>query len=229
MHSGNLYVDHVFMLIEAAEVGAVVRTLAGYGLTESSRRSHPGLGTANVFFCFDNVFLEILWIADRAEAGGTQLGRQLMERIDGRGSGAAPFGIGFRTREPTDAVTFETWLFEPPAALTFKPIPVARSSDDSRQPLMFRAQRASRPDAWTDGKAGVRQQPAGITEVTALHFTPAPGVAACSDLVELQNLGVISLKNASEEPQMTLTMSQANGGEPRTLVLTSPLRLVGAS
>lgn len=229
MQNGPLFIDHVFMLIEPEEVDGVVHALARFGLTESSRRSHPGLGTSNVFFCFDNVFLEILWIANREEARATQLGRQLLERLDGRASGAAPFGIGLRTRDPADPFPLATWSFEPPSAMAFKPIPIALSSHDSRQPLLFRAQRASRPDAWTDGKAGVRQRPAGIAEVTALRFTPPPRVAASNDLRTLQNLGMISLDDSPDGPRMAFTLWHVTGGNTRELVVTSPLHLGNAS
>lgn len=223
MRSGSSFIDHIFMLIEPAEVAGVVQTLSRFGLTQSSRRSHPGLGTSNIFFCFDNIFLEILWIANRAEAGGTQLGRMLIERLDGRTNGAAPFGIGFRTLESTDSVPFATWSFEPPAALAFKPIPIALSSLDNSQPLLFRAQRASRPDAWTDGKAGMRQTPAGISEVTAVRFTPPADVEPAGDLRMLQSLDVIALGESSGGPRMTFTLSHGASGKTRELVLASPM------
>lgn len=210
------------MLVEPGEVARVVRALTDFGLIESSRRSHPGLGTSNVFFCFDNVFLEILWVADRAEAGRTELGRQLIERVDGRMSGAMPFGIAFRTLEPGDAVPFQTWIFEPPAELGFKPIPISLSSRDRSQPLMFRAQRAARPDAWTDGKAGVRQTPAGISEVTALHITPPPHAQPSADLHALHALGMIGFDTEADGPRLRLTLTHASG-ERRELVLTSPM------
>lgn len=223
MRSGNSFIDHIFMLVEPAEVAGVVQTLSRFGLTGSSRRSHPGLGTSNIFFCFDNIFLEILWIENRAEAGGTQLGRMLIERLDGRTSGMTPFGIGFRTLEPTDPVPFATWSFEPPAAMAFKPIPIALSSLDSSQPLLFRAKRTARPDAWIDGQAGVRQTPAGITEVTAVRFKPPANVEPSSDLQLLQNLGVIALNDSSGGPSMAFTLSHAASGKSRELVLKSPL------
>lgn len=225
MRSGNLSVDHVFMLIEAGEVDAVVNQLSRFGLTESSRRSHGGLGTSNIFYCFDNAFLEILWIANREEAGGSRLGRLLLERLDGRMSGAAPFGIGFRAPSADDPLPFATWLFEPPAELSFQPIPIALSSDDSRQPLLFRAQRKLPPDAWTDGKAGVRQQPAGLREITALRFSPARNAGDSADLRNLQQLGMIALDHSRQASCMTLTLSRGIGEASRELMLTSPTRL----
>jgi hypothetical protein len=227
MRSGNTSIDHVFMLVEPAEVASVVRALGDFGLTESSRRSHPGLGTSNIFFCFDNIFLEILWVANRTEAAGTELGRQLIERVEGRASGKTPFGIGFRTATPSDAAPFATWSFEPPAALAFNPIPIAVSSRDTSQPLLFRAQRAARPDAWTDGKDGRRQAPSGITEVTAVRFTPLATVAPAADLQTLRKLGLMGLNPASIQPSMTLTLLHAASGTLREIVLTSPL-LTGA-
>lgn len=223
MQNGAFFVDHVFMLVEPHEVDDVVAQLSKLGLTESCRRSHTGLGTANIFFCFDNAFLEILWIRDREEARGSRLGRMLIERVDGRKTGAAPFGIGFRTSDPSDAVPFETFTFEPPAALSFKPIPIAKSSADSAQPVLFRAQRAFRPDSWTDGRAGVRQQPAGLAEIASFRYTPPRHVAPSADLQMLESLGMLALDDSHDGPRMVFTLTGANGGPSRELSISSPL------
>ena len=172
MRNGNLLVDHVFMLVEAAEVNAAVQALAAVGLQESSRRSHPGLGTSNIFFCFDNAFLELLWVVNREEARRTRLGQMLLERLDGRLTGAAPFGFGFRTTSPEESVPFDTWIYEPPQELGYKPIPIAQCSGDPRQPLLFRAQRQFPPSEWTDGNAGARQTAAGLAVVAPAEPEP---------------------------------------------------------
>ncbi len=221
---GSLFIDHVFVLIDQSEVETAVRNLANFGLDESSRRSHEGLGTSNVFFCFDNFFLEILWIADRKEASGTRLGSQLIERLEGRESGMAPFGIGFRTENPDDVLPFAVRIFEPPKAMNFNPIPIARSSDDARQPLLFRARRALRPDAWTDGQAGERQRRRSLAEVIALRYSPPRHAPDCLDLRRLQDLGMIELADATDRTQIGLTLSNTMREAAMVLPLTSPLR-----
>lgn len=55
----SLALDHLFVFVEpgAPERAALERA----GLRESFRRRHPGQRTANVCFCFDNAYLELLW------------------------------------------------------------------------------------------------------------------------------------------------------------------------
>jgi hypothetical protein len=211
MQHGNVFVDHVFMLVDAGEVNSMVESLAQLRVEESSRRSHAGLGTSNIFFCFDNAFLEILWIDDRKEAAQSVLGRQLVARLEGRGRGATPFGIGFRTRNPDDSLPFDTWNFLPPGASGLKPVAIARSSEDPAQPLLFRAQRVLRPDQWVDGKAGARQTQAGIAEMVALRFSSPKGRDCSADLKRLRDLGLLSLGDGEDEAQMTLRASYADG------------------
>lgn len=225
MHGADLFVDHVFMLVDASEVDTVAQSLLSFGLIESSRRVHTGLGTANIFFCFDNIFLEILWVVDRQEAAATELGGLLLERLDARTTGSMPFGIGFRTGADGGLVPFATRILQPPPALAFKPIEVAQSSLDCRQPLLFRAQRAARPDAWTDGKAGLRQRPGGIAEVVALCVTLPVLVEPTADLKLLEHLGVLKVKQLSAGPGMVLSLSQLTAQGPLELALQSPLAL----
>jgi hypothetical protein len=39
-----------------------------FGLLEGSSNAHPGQGTANRRFFFDNFMLELLWVTNPAEA-----------------------------------------------------------------------------------------------------------------------------------------------------------------
>jgi hypothetical protein len=223
VQQGKLLIDHVFMLVRSDEVDAVVDDLAGFGLEESSRRAHVGLGTSNIFFCFDNAFLEILWVADRDEAVQSELGRRLLARLDGREQQATPFGIGFRTLTPEDPLPFDTWDFLPPGTSGLKPVPIARSSDDPAQPLLFRAQRVRRPDQWIDGKAGARQTKAAIAEIIGLRFSPPRGVHCSADLERLQDLGIVTLSENDGGAQMTLTASRIGERPTFELKLQSPL------
>ncbi|HSK41670.1 MAG TPA: VOC family protein, partial [Arenibaculum sp.] len=57
-------IDHVFVFVEPGAPEA--RGLASAGLRESFRRRHPGQGTANVCYCLDDAYLELLWVDDAA-------------------------------------------------------------------------------------------------------------------------------------------------------------------
>ena len=118
-----LELDHVFICCAngAPEADALIRL----GLNEGSPNTHPGQGTANRRFFFDNAFLELLWVSDPAEARSEQTRRtKLFERWSGRTSGACPFGIVLRpTGTGTDAAPFATWAYRPnylPAGLAIE-------------------------------------------------------------------------------------------------------------
>ena len=55
-------IDHILMFVEAD--GLEIDNLASLGLVQTYRRIHPGQGTQNVCYCFDNLFLELLWVND---------------------------------------------------------------------------------------------------------------------------------------------------------------------
>ncbi len=211
---------HVFAFVEP---GAPERAaLESAGLRESFRRRHPGQGTANVCYCFDNAYLELLWIEDGADAESPAIARtRLAERARWRDSGTCPFGISVRTERPGQPLPFPTWDYRPPYLPAGMAIPVALSSEDPRQPFLFRSPGDARPDAWTDGRAGERQRPAGLADIAGLHLALPPGVAAAPDLVPLCEAGWLTVDNAAagEPPRMTLTLSGSDGGPPRRLSL----------
>lgn len=66
MTTHGLEIDHVFLFIEPG--GPEIDALQRLGFTETYRRAHPGQGTANVCFAFDNLYLELLWLTSEAEA-----------------------------------------------------------------------------------------------------------------------------------------------------------------
>jgi hypothetical protein len=109
-----LEVDHVF--IACAPGAPEADTLLQLGLVEGSPNTHPGQGTANRRFFFANFMLELLWVADAAEATSARTRRtRLWERCSHRGPEVSPFGILFRTTgDDTDSrAPFRTWSYHP--------------------------------------------------------------------------------------------------------------------
>jgi Glyoxalase-like domain len=108
-----LEVDHAFIACAtgAPEGDALVRA----GLVEGSANTHPGQGTANRRFYFENFMLELMWVADAAEAQSAQTRRtRLWDRWSQRQSGVSPFGIVFRAAGDQDsAAPFPTWAYHP--------------------------------------------------------------------------------------------------------------------
>lgn len=85
-------VDHIFVLIDPQ--GDDCKSLQRLGLAETYRRQHKGQGTQNVCFCFDNLFVELLWIDDVDEVRSDRIARtKLYERSRWRTDGTHPFGI----------------------------------------------------------------------------------------------------------------------------------------
>jgi hypothetical protein len=95
------------------------------GFVEGSSNTHPGQGTANRRFFLENFMLELLWVADAAEAQSERTRRtRLWERCERRDLGANPFGIIFRSAHVQPApAPFPTWSYTPvylPACMTMQ-------------------------------------------------------------------------------------------------------------
>lgn len=170
---------HVFVFVP--DHAAAEQAMADLNLTPSFERRHPGQGTANLCACFDNAYLELLWPVDEAELISAPVVRtRLAERAHWRETGASPFGIGLRGKLP-----FPSWDYRPPYLPEDTTIPVALSSEDPRQPFVFRSPGDARPDAWTDGRAGTRQQAAGLREIVGLRLelpvAPAPALKVLAE------------------------------------------------
>jgi hypothetical protein len=107
-----LELDHVFVCcaVGAPEADALIRA----GFSEGSGNVHPGQGTANRRFFFHNAYLELIWVADEAEARNEVTApTRLWERWSSRTSGFSPFGIVFRPVGTDAAAPFPTWSYRP--------------------------------------------------------------------------------------------------------------------
>jgi hypothetical protein len=211
-------IDHVLVFVapEAPEID----TLAALGLAESFRRAHPGQGTANACFCFDNAYVELLWLADAAEAASCGLARSnLLARAGGRHSGASPFGIALRHPDADAPLPFPHWDYAAPFLPAGMSIPVATASDDPRQPLLFRSPGNVRPDRWTDGRAGDRQRAAGLAEITGVTLAFPSGVRPDQAWATLAAEGPLAIHHEAAAPVLTLELSRADGGARQRLRL----------
>jgi hypothetical protein len=106
-------VDHAFIgcRTQAPEGDALLRL----GFVEGSGNIHPGQGTANRRFYFDNFMLELVWVADPGDARNDRTRRtRLWERCEGKDRQVSPFGIIFRsTGTPPAPPPFATWSYKP--------------------------------------------------------------------------------------------------------------------
>lgn len=109
----TVVLDHVILFCSegAPEAEALVRI----GLTEGSRNTHPGQGTANRRFFFSNAYLELLWVRDAIELEATPL-RHLgfRERGSGRLTDVCPFGLALRPAGSGETqAPFPSWPYRP--------------------------------------------------------------------------------------------------------------------
>ena len=214
LHGVSVFeLDHVW--IRALDPAGTREELLAAGLVEGEAGVHHGVGTANVVFYFDNVYLELLWVHDVSEIRSESVRRtRLFERLsDGT---ASPFGVSFRRVKGTKApMPVPTWSwplpFLPPDAI---PMPVAASSANLDEPLVFASLVTSRPD-----RLRVRRQSIG-REVTRL----IGGVQRGSPTIQSMVAHGIAHFPVGPEPRATLTLDGGRGGQ-RLDVESVPLTL----
>jgi hypothetical protein len=163
-------IDHLFMFVEAD--GPEIAHLGSLGLIETYRRTHSGQGTQNVCYCFDNLYLELLWVNDADAVRNDGIKRTgLYERSLWRVNGNCPFGIALR-RSPVDPVSlFSTWEFKPPYLPQGVAIAVATDSDDPAQPMIFLSPGSTPPLEWPADRRGSLQHSLGLGAVTEVTLT----------------------------------------------------------
>lgn len=214
--TSDLELDHVFLFVRPGgrEAGALARA----GFREAYRRRHPGQGTANVCYAFDNAYVELLWVEDWDEINAPAVApTKLAERAEWESYRTCPFGIAVRGGGLNGALPFATFDYEAPFGAT---IPVALASEDPQQPFLFKSPGGGgRPDRWTDFRAGARQRPIGLAEIVALRLDYPPGVTPAPAFEALAEAGVITLGTAGAGPSMVLTLSRTKEQPQKRLIL----------
>jgi hypothetical protein len=179
--------DHVFVCTApgAPEAEQLIRL----GLTEGSPNRHPGQGTANRRFFFENAFLELVWVTDPAEAQSDLVRRTgLWERWSRRGRGASPFGVGLRPAPGEgNAMPFPAWEYRPPYLPEPLAIHMANNSDTPAAPLLFYLAFGRRPDPTDPARQQPRQHAAGFRSMTRVRVHCASGdPAALPEVLEAE-------------------------------------------
>jgi hypothetical protein len=212
--------DHLILLCSqgAPEADELVRL----GLTEGSRNTHPGQGTANRRFFFENAYLELVWLSNPAELESEPACRLgLLERWLGGRPDACPFGLVLRPATTEDIEPpFRSWAYLPTYLPRGRVINIAESVPIS-EPLVFHFGffSTSRPQAAepTDHRLGIKR----ITGVSI----DAPMSAPRSQVARtIESLGILSLQPA-EGSLMTITFDNAARGAFADLRPAMPLAL----
>jgi Glyoxalase-like domain len=160
--------DHLFIL---TDIGAPeAERLVSFGLVEGRSNTHPGQGTTNRCFFFQNAMLELLWVHDPEEAKSEVVRpTRLWERWENRNSGASPFGICLRPAPGFDnRVAFSSWAYRPPYLPPELSIEIGQNSNVLTEPLLFQIPFGQRPDR--SQKPQPLDHAMGLREITRLQL-----------------------------------------------------------
>ena len=224
MTAQRLEIDHLFLFIEPD--GPEIDALRRLGLTETYRRAHPGQGTANVCFAFDNLFLELLWLTSEAEARSPAIARtRLWERSRWHSKKTCPVGVAFRG--DLAGAGAPTWDYRPPYLAQAMPagasIPVATASDDPALPMVFVSPGKESPRQWPEARRGGLQQAAGFGPVLSVELGLPPRAASAPLMNGLASASppLRVAQRADGRYSLRLALADANGRHTHTLDLAA--------
>jgi hypothetical protein len=128
---------HIFIFSDSQ--GAEADELISFGLIEGSNRIHPGQGTSNRKFYFDNFYLEILWVSNENEIKSTLTApTYLWERANYKLNGNSPFGLCLNYSEDTDRLFKDCLSYKPSYLPAGMAIEVITNQDSPYLPWTFR-------------------------------------------------------------------------------------------
>ncbi|WP_053006094.1 VOC family protein [Kiloniella spongiae] len=205
-----LEIDHLFVFVAPPKEGdtpAEAILLQEAGFVESYRRNHPGQGTTNICYCFDNAYLELLWVNDIADiTSPVTRGTKLFERSQWQETNTSPFGIALRPEIP-----FETWDYRPSFLPTGMSIPITKTSIDAHQPFIFTSPGGQRPDHWREPKSLQQKAPIGAHTISSVSLDIPRGSPQNNDLGTLEKQGLLHLNKGSNAHKMILSLADKNG------------------
>jgi hypothetical protein len=179
----SLAIDHVFICCATGAPEA--QALLDLGLVEGSPNTHAGQGTANRRFFFGNAYLELLWVADPAQACSEQTRRtRLWQRWTRRRRQASPFGIVFRPDGAGAAVApFATWPYRPdylPPGLAIEFADGVALDEPELVYLPFQRRSTPAPDEPVEHAVPLRKLLCITVDVCGKADLSTPSQAACA-------------------------------------------------
>ncbi len=130
-----MQIDHLFIFSPIN--GEEANELVDFGLVEGSHRIHPGQGTRNRKFYFDNFFLEIVWVHDEEEIRRpATVEAGLWQRAQFMDNGSSPFGMALVDSGDGDVLFSRAHIYEP--QFFDKGVEVLPHEDRPYLPWMFR-------------------------------------------------------------------------------------------
>jgi hypothetical protein len=190
--------DHVLICtsVEAPEAAR----LADLGLTEGASNTHPGQGTACRRFFFRNVYVELLWVHNAAEARSEQVyPTRLWNRWSGRENGVCSIGFCFRpdgshSKEPP----FSTWEYRPSYLPEPLCIHIGSNVELLTEPMLCYLAFAQRPDRYPPAKRAPMDHIAGLSEITRAEFVTPHAESASPILRAAMTEGLVQLRSGTE-------------------------------
>lgn len=202
-------IDHLFIFSDAPQAAA--EQLLALGLAEGSSRVHPGQGTTNRKFYFENFFLEILWVHDEAEISSPLLlPTQLSERARYATTGASPYGLCLVNTPDTDPVFAAAMTYQPQYFPVGRPIEVLPHAHNPSLPWTFRLPFKGAKAATTEPT----QHRAGLRRLTHASFGLRQCAADDPLLRQLAGQPQLSFKPATAN-SLTLAFDEHRQGQTR--------------
>ncbi len=201
-----MQIDHIFIFSD--NVGEEADALADFGLTEGSSRVHPGQGTVNRKFYFQNFFLEILWVNNEEEVRSKQTSiTKLWERSQFATSGYSRFGLCLVNTEDTDILFAHNTKYQPAYFPEGMAIDIITHEENPALPMTFRLpyRGGKEPvDEPTNHRVGTKQLTHAIFGVPELK-------ANNSFTHFFENTEAIAFE-PSDKPTLTLEFNQNTSG-----------------
>ena len=202
----NAELDHVFICCSVG--GPEADALRRAGLREGTPNTHAGQGTACRRFFFSNAYLELVWVADEAEARSPAVARtRLWERWSRRASGACPYALVLRPAAGTAAAPpFPSWPYRPQYLPEGMAIDVALDTPLEGPEFFYLG--FQRGAGRATQQLTQHELPCGVLTSVTVHG-PAAGHSPIGAAVE--EAGIASFRSADEH-LLELRFDEANRG-----------------
>ena len=190
--------DHLFVMTDQG--AEVADRLLALGFVQGISRVHPGQGTTNRCFFFQNAMLEFLWVHNSAEAQFEGIQRtHLWERWRDRNSGICPFGICLRpTADSVRTIAFDYWDYSPPYMPENLSFAVGNNSEILTEPMFFQTPFGKRPDQQPIEKRVPFVHPIGIQEITRLELVSPMADYPSPEMRSVLETGQLKLRFGEE-------------------------------
>lgn len=130
-------VDHIFIFSD--NNGKEADDLLNFGLIEGSSRVHPGQGTTNRKFYFENFFLEVLWVINEKEIQNDITSpTKLWERSQFTKNGYSRYGLCLVNSGATDQLFEKSEVYQPDYFPKGMSIDIITNNENSALPWTFR-------------------------------------------------------------------------------------------